>query len=421
MATQLLSAQTSDPDQFIDRRNSPYSVYGLGDLFDQGFAHSRGSANITSAFKSPFNVNPQNPASYGDFIITNLELGFHFNGFELSTTSETLSASDANISYLAMGFPIAKNLGFAIGVLPISRVSYSIFEDSETPLGLNRTLFSGDGDVYRTFYGLGYSYGNRRYSVSAGFNYNFIFGNVDRTIDSFLPEETNFLRTRNRDERSYRGGHFQYGFQFLVRPKADANTIIVGGVSGDIAPSLDVELTDFWERTAGGGLVIETQQTSSENEIDLPGRITFGLAIQNSNIWALGVEIERSTWTNFTGFRLENDFRDLTRYSMGFMITPDVKAFNNYLKTIQYRAGVYYNTGFLTVSDTEITELGFTFGFGLPVRRSNARLPNYSRLNLSFDIGQRGTTDNGLIQENFIKATFGITLNDRWFVQKKYD
>lgn len=422
MTQGIFAQQQTDPDQFIDRRNSPYSVYGLGDLYDFGFAHSRAMGGLSNTLKTPFNINPQNPATYSDFIVTNLELGLHVNGYTLNTLSEKLNASDMNISYLALGFPIAKNTGLALGIQPMSKVSYSIFEDDlDNELGPARTQYSGDGDTYRSFLGLGYRYGNKRYSISAGLNYNLMFGKVDRIIDSFLTDESSFLWTRNREERDYGGSYLQYGLQFNYRPKADGNIIFVGGLSGDINPGIDVDISDIWERTAGGGLDLEVERSSSEQEIKLPSRFGFGLAIQNTNGWALGFELERMNWSVYNGFGQDVAFQDATRYALGFKVTPDASAFNNYLKTIQYRAGAYYNTGHLTIDNTDISEIGVTFGFGLPVRRNSTRLPNYSRLNLSFDIGQRGTTDSGLLQENYIKTTFGITLNDKWFVKKKFD
>ena len=37
------------------------------------------------------------------------------------------------------------------------------------------------------------------------------------------------------------------------------------------------------------------------------------------------------------------------------------------------------------------------------------------------EIGSRGTTDNNLIKENFIRFGIGLTLNDRWFIKTKYE
>ena len=84
-----------------------------------------------------------------------------------------------------------------------------------------------------------------------------------------------------------------------------------------------------------------------------------------------------------------------------------------------YRAGVNFaNTG-LVVKNESIKEFGISFGLGLPVGQ-RSRDP-FSNLNLGLEIGKRGTTNNNLIQENFINFNVSLSLNSRWFRQKKYN
>ena len=44
-----------------------------------------------------------------------------------------------------------------------------------------------------------------------------------------------------------------------------------------------------------------------------------------------------------------------------------------------------------------------------------------SNANLGFEIGQRGTKNSNLIQENFISLQLSLSLNDRWFQKRKFD
>ena len=46
-------------------------------------------------------------------------------------------------------------------------------------------------------------------------------------------------------------------------------------------------------------------------------------------------------------------------------------------------------------------------------------LENVSNLNLGFELGKRGTTDANLIEESYFKVNVGLSLNDRWFQQRK--
>jgi hypothetical protein len=45
----------------------------------------------------------------------------------------------------------------------------------------------------------------------------------------------------------------------------------------------------------------------------------------------------------------------------------------------------------------------------------------FSNINLGFEVGRRGTTNAGLIQEDFFSIRLGLSLNDRWFVKNKYN
>ncbi|MCF8339273.1 MAG: hypothetical protein K9I74_14985, partial [Bacteroidales bacterium] len=60
------------------------------------------------------------------------------------------------------------------------------------------------------------------------------------------------------------------------------------------------------------------------------------------------------------------------------------------------------------------SEFGISFGVGLPIKNSQ------SSINLGVEIGQRGTTDNNLIEENYVKFTLGLAIFERWFLQRKY-
>ena len=42
-------------------------------------------------------------------------------------------------------------------------------------------------------------------------------------------------------------------------------------------------------------------------------------------------------------------------------------------------------------------------------------------LNLSAELGQRGTTQENLIQDTFARLKIGLVLSDIWFIKRKYD
>jgi hypothetical protein len=44
-----------------------------------------------------------------------------------------------------------------------------------------------------------------------------------------------------------------------------------------------------------------------------------------------------------------------------------------------------------------------------------------STLDLAIKFGERGTIENGLINESFTQIVLGLTINEKWFIKRKYN
>jgi len=81
---------------------------------------------------------------------------------------------------------------------------------------------------------------------------------------------------------------------------------------------------------------------------------------------------------------------------------------------------VVYRFGFRTeqmntiVNNIPLTETGISFGLGLP-------LAGLSNANVGLEISQRGQKEAGLVQETIVALRVGLSLNDIWFVKRKYN
>ena len=93
----------------------------------------------------------------------------------------------------------------------------------------------------------------------------------------------------------------------------------------------------------------------------------------------------------------------------------DKKALNKYHKMIRYRVGAYTDNTYLSLRNQQLQENVLSFGFGFPLRRSG------SLLNISAEVGKRGTTEEGLIEDNFARFKLGLVLSDIWFIKRKFD
>jgi hypothetical protein len=108
-------------------------------------------------------------------------------------------------------------------------------------------------------------------------------------------------------------------------------------------------------------------------------------------------------------------FIDASKIKLGGFFIPNYNAIGSYWKRISFRAGVRYENTGLNLEGQDINEFGISFGVGLP----SGKL--FSNVNIGFEAGRRGTTDFGLIQENFFNTFLSLSLNDKWFEKRYYD
>ncbi len=164
--------------------------------------------------------------------------------------------------------------------------------------------------------------------------------------------------------------------------------------------------------------VDEREITVADTDFTFPSQFTVGAGIGAPKHWALGVEYTNQKTSNFTNrsFNIDNiTYENASKFRLGGYYIPNYNSFGNYFKRVVYRAGARFEQTGLNVNGQDINEFGISFGLGLPVGRL------FSNANLGFEIGRRGTTDFGLIQENFFNTFISFSLNDRWFEKRLYD
>jgi hypothetical protein len=105
----------------------------------------------------------------------------------------------------------------------------------------------------------------------------------------------------------------------------------------------------------------------------------------------------------------------MSSYSLGGFYVPNNNVFSKYYQKIVYRGGLKYTKTGTIINAQEINEKAITFGMGLPI------LGSISNANVGLEYGQRGTTSNGLIQENYLTLALSFSLNDKWFGHRKID
>mgnify|MGYP000288799678 FL=1 len=411
---------------------SPYSFYGIGSLKFKGTTENISMGGL-SIYTDSIHMNLRNPASYGG---SNLKVyneegrpikftvgGSHSNTkLETSTTSQDASAS--TFDYLAMAMPLGK-LGIGFGLMPFTSVGYNLQALNDDDLLTNR--YSGEGGVNKAFFGAGYQL-TKNLSIGVDASYN--FGNIQNSVIEFLynaDDELLQYQSKEFNRSDISGLNFNFGMTFtpMITQKLQLTTAFT------LTPKS--ELTSKNERTISTIVINPTTgQDFPVNEIPedlesrglrttvltLPSKMAFGIGIGQPRKWFIGGEYTALKTSQFSNpiFSIENaTFEDASEIAIGGFVIPQYTSFNKYWKRMVYRAGIRFEKTGLKINNETINEFGISFGVGIPVGRV------FSNANLGLEIGQRGTTKQNLIQENFVKFQISLSLNDRWFEKRKFN
>ncbi|SRX54378.1 hypothetical protein [Aequorivita sp. CIP111184] len=387
---------------------SPYSFYGIGTLKFRGTVENRLMGGI-GVFSDSIHLNLQNPASYAGLQLVNFSVGGSHKASTQKNESESQNTSATTLDYISMGIPMGK-LGMGFGVIPYTSVGYDFY--SEVPDGL--TQYSGSGGLNKAYLSAGYQVTPE---LSVGIDANYNFGKIENTTTTQKDTELG-TQTYNRSEIL----GFSFNFGALYKKMISDNLELTGsvtytpGTSFTSANSRKISTVSII--SAGIFPVDERDVPVADTDFTFPSQFTIGAGIGKPKYWGLGGEYTNQKTSNFTNRSANIDniiYKNASKYRLGGYYIPNYNSFGNYFKRVVYRAGARYEQTGLNVDGQDINEFGISFGVGLPVGRL------FSNMNLGIEIGSRGTTDFGLIKENFFNTFLSFSLNDRWFEKRLYD
>ncbi len=418
------------------QENDPYSKYGLGSLIDGNNAVLKGMGGITSGYANPYRANISNPASYSALERTVFEVGATASKRSVTGivngNKESYQTGTVTINYMHLGIPIGKKGGLSFGLQPYSHVYYALadtIKGGTNPLLPDDVLrsYTGDGGINDAFMGGSYRYKN----LSLGFNVGYLFGTI-RNSNRLNPETSvdprNGGYSNNRayysDFSSYTrvgGLHWKGGLQYEA--KLDSTHKLRFGATLATSQKLNQQFSEYqissfpFEDT----LVRDTlfQITDAKGKLTLPMSYSIGVVLTGSNRWSIGIDYSVTQWSDFqsdlnaqmnTGIA-----KSAYRFSIGGEYSPDPTSLKKYFSRATYRLGGYYGASHLELNNTSIPYYGITAGLSLPFRRS------LSQIHFALDAGVLGTTENSLTRHNYLRFTIGLSLNDLWFIKRKYE
>lgn len=391
--------------------SSPYSFYGIGDVRFRGTVENRSMGGL-SVLSDSIHINLQNPAQFASLKLTSFAVAGTFTPTKVKTSTQEDKSQRTTLDYLAVGLP-SKKFGFGFGLIPFSSVGYKILNLANENDPTTRR-YTGTGGINKAFFGMGYQI-TKKLSVGADLQYN--FGNIETKSVNFIDGVQYGSREVNRSEVSGVNYNFGLAFQSKISKKLTLFSGLTYTPQSNLNLANERKVATIQFLTTGGERVVDEEEIDvDDSKLKMPSKLTFGTAIGQVRKWMIGTEITFQG-TSDLGNRF-NDINNATyensvRYTLGGYYIPKYTSYTSYLSKVTYRGGFRYENTGLLVFGQQINDYAMTLGLGLPLNGT------FSNVNLGFEFGKRGTTNAGLIEENYTNISLGFTFNDEWFKRRK--
>ena len=397
---------------------SPYSLNELGEINFTGNVSYQSMGGIDSSIDSiEFNIN--NPSSLAKLKSTNYLIGTFYKSSSLSNNYLKESIQTSNINYIAIGIP-AKNFGFGFGIIPYSSVGFNLqtTDDYNTTNNINTRNFGADGDINRAFISIGipilkylsfgatlnYNFGKFNYekiNLLEGVNYG-LFSNSSSEIDGFTFHFSSNIMIPLKND-------IKLNLLYSIYPEGQLKSFNTESLYTSNASSITVEsLGDF--------VNVDLNSRGIENTIlKVPSKSVYSIGIEKKDSWFFGAQYESKLSSGFDNvfLNIQNiNYRDSNSLAFGGYIIPDNSSIVSYWKRVKYRFGVKNIKKSIIVNNLPINQFSLNLGLGLPIA-------GLSKANLGLEIGKIGNDD--LIKENYFSLRLGLSLNDVWFIKRKYN
>lgn len=413
---------------------SPYSYSGIGDLAYPGFTQHVGMGRTGRAAQSEYEFTCLNPASYAHLKLSSLQIGGRGDFGKFSSGNQSSTFSNATLGYFSVGLPIHEKTGLALifGVLPHSNVGYNLSGEEQYDTFSVRNNYTGNGGISKVYAGTGIRLGKY---LSAGVNVNYLFGNLNENQARVYLDNKNMFSYATEISNHLGGFNADWGVQFSSQSKKGVKHTIGATyhMGNDIHASLNKLTRTF---NAQGGFYIDTIDFYSnvKSTFTLPGGMGLAYQMSKPDHWGFSLEWSSYEWSKFRQAGVNPGFKNSSTLSGGLFYQPSKTMekgamkgdkFRKYTKNIRYTAGGYYHQSYVFVNATQINEFGTTIGLQLPVMRQiklpgGEQLTLVSRINISAEYAQRGTTDNNLLKEDYLRIYLGFSLSDKWFIKRKF-
>ena len=395
--------------------NSPYTRFGYGKLADLSFGSQRGMGGIGFGLRNSHMINSLNPASYSNVDSMTFMLDFGAMGqiawYEDNMNNAKSRKINGGLEYLAMQFPLSKNMGMGLGIEPISSVGYSYGDTtslSSIENGIAQYSYNGSGGLSKAYTSLSYNLFDR---LSVGVNVGYLFGDI---INSSLLSNnaSNSFNTLKADTLRASGLLYEAGIQYYHPLKKNKN-IVIGAV---FAPKTKIN-SDVYRgvvsySSSNNSIQNSDNYVSRDSVFEMPETYGIGLTFNDKNKFTIGADLKYQKWASTKFYNKTDSLSNQLNINFGGEYIPYYLN-SNFLKRTHYRFGVHYTDSYINVNGSGYNEYGASVGFGIPMNDRR------SFLNLAFDYTLVKPELKAMIDEQYFKVTVSYTFNELWFFKRK--
>lgn len=392
--------------------NSPYSIYGIGDIDHRSYNRTAGLGGTGLATRSSIYLVDNNPAA-----ITGLTRSFYTIDAAMAARTVTYSGTpvtadnsknrDFWIKRLSLSVKVNGFWATSVGFSQFSNVNYT-FTGDKGIIGDNstyQTRYEGDGGLNEFYWtnavslGKHFSVGLRSAIVAGGFNKTETVNDAGLGTAVTTQVQEYFGRPR-----------FQAGAQYYTSlgKKWALN------LGGRYIPGVRLPSERALTVTEGTTTLVDAQ-TLDQGNFRLPQSYGLGLSLTSNRKTTYVVDYTYDDWSSLGIKKQGWQMISSSRLSGGVEFSRKKNIWNQEVEHRFFQVGAFYNQSYLQIRNQPIKEYGFTAGMG-------GILGKGLLYTVSLEGGVRGTERANLIKENYFQLNFSFSYRDLLMSKgRKYD
>jgi len=399
------------PLEIFPSGGSYYSRYGFGDFYYSFTGRQIGFGELGIAASDYDLFNNTNPASWSRLRLTRFGTGMIFNGANITSNLSSAFHSQTIFTGLMIGFPISFDNGISLvgGIVPYSNVNYDVAENVDSNIvDKHKLSYKGEGGLSKIFLGLSYKL---PFDFSLGTSFEYYTGKITHsTVIDFDALTTSFYDATYTNEYNYHGIGYSIGLisnNFASIIGIENLTDLRLGLTFSSGISLSTDSVSY-AYTAIGTVENGTQSFKSE----LPFRLGIGLSIKWSDNYQFLLDYLYQPISRYSKNNIASqNIRDLYKLSLGFEYKKARPESQSFWEQVMLRCGLSYEQTQYSFSGTGINQASVYGGVSMPLGFDNT-------IDLGFQYGKRGTTDNNLLSENIYKFSITLSIGELWFIRQ---